>query len=414
MPDRAPSLSPMIECLKRIKLFQTPFWMKHSGDGDRVIVIAGTNGKGSVSATLESLVFGAGETVGLYTSPHLVHTTERIRLNTLDISREHFCQTHDAVLKLIGDLTLTHFEMLTAMAIWYFCSGEIVPPVDRIILEVGLGGLWDATNAVPHGLCAITSLGLDHQNFLGNTITEVARNKFGIVTENSKVIHQRLPDETVALAEDIKNKTRSHWSQAKILDYRVETLKDEPTWYIETKWGDTPIKLPGLRGVQNTSLAIAIFETLGLSEKNALNSIANVRWPGRMERVVYQGHSIYLSGDHNPQGVDSLLELLPYYKYQRLHLLLGIGKDKDHNEIVRKLEKLSRATLYLTEPNFRGRKLGEYGDLTTHFEKVFTSPKDALVYICEHAKEKDMILITGSLYLIGEIKKILKVGTEDG
>ena len=169
MPDRAPSLEPTRRGLARLGLPAFP--------DSRVVIVAGTNGKGSVCACLESLLIAAGQTVGLYTSPHLVETTERFRRNGRDISPDEFTHAYLAVCERTRGLGLTHFELLTLMAYWIFVGANGTPAVDWLILEVGLGGIWDATNAIPHRYWVITSLGYDHQNLLGSTLTEIAANK---------------------------------------------------------------------------------------------------------------------------------------------------------------------------------------------------------------------------------------------
>ena len=185
MPETAPDLERMKKALMQIGFFNWPFWAKNSSNLSKIILVAGTNGKGSTCAMLEGLFRHAGETTGFYSSPHLAHYCERIRINGKPISEDLFTQSYKIIAAITESLSLTHFDVLTLMALWVFASGEAGRSVDRIILEVGLGGRWDATNAVPHGVSVFTPIDFDHQNLLGSTLVEIAANNLDIVEKNS-------------------------------------------------------------------------------------------------------------------------------------------------------------------------------------------------------------------------------------
>ncbi len=396
MPDRPPSLEPMHEGLRLIGFDRYCF------SPDRVIVVAGTNGKGSTCASLEALLVRAGERVGLYTSPHLVETTERYRLNGVDISQEQFCLAYEQVERDTRSIALTHFELLTLMAAWHFCSGQAIKPVDWLILEVGLGGTWDATNAIPHSTSVITALGMDHENLLGSTIAEIAANKFGIVGPGNLVVHAPLPPEAKPVAEKVRAQTQSHWVESTSFEYSVRSL----VFLIKTRWGKTELALPGLRGAQNAALALTICDALGFNPEPLLPALPQVQWPGRMERVDMKGAPcpVYLSGDHNPQGIASLLELLLYYPRTHLHVLIGVGRDKAFAQMMESLRGLSNSTLYLTETPYRGFALKEYGPTLTQVGGSWAEPLEAMKQVMQLAKPGEMILVTGSLYLVGKIR----------
>jgi dihydrofolate synthase/folylpolyglutamate synthase len=391
----------MEDGLKRI----APFL---SIDPDRVVIVAGTNGKGSVSATLEQLLLSTGQSVGLYTSPHLVLITERFRIHGEDISPESFCQAHDAVLEKVRDLSLSQFEMLTLMAAWIFFSGSFCPKVDWAIFEVGLGGIWDATNAIPHRHSVITRLGKDHEALLGKTLPEIAANKFGIIGQGAKVTHFPVPSpEVTELAQKTCQRLSASCREAKIFPYRVEQSSQGPISVLQTSWGEAPIALPGLRGAENTSIALATFEQLGFAPKPALSSLVRVRWPGRMERASLPEAPcpIYFSGDHNPQGIQSLMELLPSFPRKRLHVLVGVGKEKDLEGILGPLFELKNRFIYLTQVTFRGRDLDSYGPWLDRCDGSIRNPAQAFQTLLQRAEKDDLILVTGSLYLVGEIKE---------
>lgn len=431
MPDRPPALDFTLRGLKRIGIGPHEVLNAVKGDLNRVIVVAGTNGKGSVSATLDALFTAAGERTGLYTSPHLTEYTERIRIGGQDISRELFAQAFAKVAEKTSDLKLSHFEMLTLMAAWVFFSGEAVPPVERAIFEVGVGGLWDSTNAIPHGVAVIATLGKDHEKLLGHTLNEIAVNKFGIIPEKSRelpdgawVYHLPIPEEVKPLARKTQERTQSRWVECANFKYSAKRgatqageAPTEAEFCARTPWGRTPpLRLPGFRGAQNTALALTVFaglgEPLGYSTEKTLPALTQVRWPGRMERFDWansRGERIplYLSADHNPQGVDSLVELLPYYPRERLHVLAGVVHDKDLDGVLGPIFDLTEASVYLTEVSFRKRPLDQYGRWLEKASGAWAQPAQALREIGERAQPGDLIVVTGSAYLVGEVRGAL-------
>jgi len=404
MPDRAPSLEPMQQGLGRLS-------DAIRINSEKTIVVAGTNGKGSVCSTLEALLLSEGKTVGLYTSPHLEETTERIRINGKEISKEVFCKTFEQVWERTSGIKLTHFEVLTLMAVWAFCSGSEIPPVEWMILEVGLGGTWDATNAVPHHFCVICRLGHDHQNLLGNDLRQIAANKFGIVGENAEVIHASFPEEVLPLAEKVSADSSSRWTECAPYSYRAVANTAEPEFFLKTAWGEALLSLAGARGAQNTALALTVFQKLGFQPGTRLKTLKEVSWPGRMEKFFGSKFPcpIYLSGDHNPQGIQSLLELLPYYRRKHLHILAGVGKDKEMDGILSPLFCLPDTSIYLTESPFKGRHLADYRHWLGKAKASHPDPKVLLDQILLVAQPSDIILVTGSLYLVGALRKYCRI-----
>jgi dihydrofolate synthase/folylpolyglutamate synthase len=418
MPQKAPSLEPTLEGLRRMGFDRYPLAARIRQDPTRAIVVAGTNGKGSVCAALEALLIDAGERTGLFTSPHLMEVTERFRIAGEDIPEALFCQAYERVRDAVGDLTLSHFEWITLMAVWIFGSGEAVPPVDRLLLETGMGGQWDSTNAVPHGVAIITSLGFDHERFLGATLSEIARNKFGIVpsAENlpalpggALVVHAPLPEEVMSVADLTRLRTQSRWFTAEPGELEVRSTPKGPDFTLKTRWGEGPLALAGRRGAANACLALTAFEKLGFDPTKHLGALNKIRWPGRMERIesALAPCPIYLSGDHNPQGLQSLRELLPLYRRRHLHILVGVGNDKDLGGILSLLKGISESSLYFTQTPFKGLSIREYGKWLDLGRGAWESPRAALVSIAQNAQPDDLILVTGSLYLVGHIRKFL-------
>ena len=360
-------------------------------DSQKIITVAGTNGKGTTCAVLEALLLSEGQKVGLYTSPHLIQTTERIRMNGADISEADFIQLFLKNKTLIEKHELSHFESLTLMAADYFFNHNL----DFIIFEVGLGGTYDATNIFPNQYSVITKLGLDHQNILGDTIQDIARNKFGIIKNNNLVVHHKLPAD-VNLPKNINAK----WIQAD----PAWALFVDNQWQIETKWGNTQMNMVGQRSAENAATALTLFENLGFQPAKCLQALNHVRWNGRMQKISWPNMTapIYLSGDHNIQGIESLIEILKNYKWKKLHLIIGIGQDKSCAEMFDQLLKLQNAQLYLTVTPFKGRQLSEYPKniLNSAVEK-----NENVIQILNQIKttKDDLVLVTGSLYLVGLI-----------
>jgi len=404
MPDRPPSLEPMQRGLTRILGKESSDRLRGvSINPKKVVLVAGTNGKGSTCATLETLLLASGQTVGLYTSPHLMEPTERIRINGKDILKQIFCDLYRDIAEKTMDLNLSHFEVLTLMAVSAFFLGQFYPPVSWAIFEVGLGGTWDATNAIPHQTCVITPLGLDHQNLLGNSLLEISKNKFGIISKKNTVIHTVLPKEVQPLADKIKTDTESQWIESAPFQLKVDTQFEEPLFEIQTPWGTAPLALVGERGAQNTATALTAFHQMGFDPSQVLSSLAQVNWPGRMQKVDRSDFKcpIYFSGDHNPHGVQSLIKLLKYYSYENLWILAGVGKEKNLDGILEPLFECERSHVLLTQTPFRGRTIQDYGAWLEKAHSAYQSPLDALQTIRTLAKPKDKILVTGSLYLVG-------------
>jgi dihydrofolate synthase / folylpolyglutamate synthase len=386
MPKTMPGLEKIRSAVVEKKWF-------HDLDPKKIITVAGTNGKGTTCAVLEALLLSANQKVGLYTSPHLIQTVERIRTNGADISEIDFIELFLQNKDLIEKNELSHFEALTLMAADYFFSKDL----DYVIFEVGLGGTFDATNIFPNYYSVITKLGLDHQNILGDTIQDIAKNKFGIVKNNTIVVHHELPDDV----EELKTKN-SIWIQSKIFESEFQNN----TWSVQTYWGSAEINLPGRRSAENAATALTLFENLGFEPKQHLAALNKIQWSGRMQKISWPNiqASIFLSGDHNPQGIYSLIEILKNYQWNTLHLIVGVGQDKMCDEMFRQLLTLQNIKLYLTVTPFKGRKLDEYPNWVVQQAVV---QNDSVVQILDELEtnENDIVLVTGSLYLVGTVLK---------
>lgn len=393
MPQIAPGLERTVAALKQAGLFD-------KNSSEHTIHVAGTNGKGTTAKALEHFLKAAGETVGLYTSPHLVTTRERIVANGEMISEEEFCFLCEKHLPTIETFNLTHFECLTLFALDYFLN---IKKTKWMIFEIGLGGLWDATNAITHSTSIITTIGYDHMHILGNTLQEIATNKFGIIQKDNLVIHQKYPEEIDDLLTATVKKQQARSVQVTPLPFKV-TPQLIPQYSLLYHQQEIPLSLPGARAVENISTAITAITQLGLniSLEQALHSLS---WPARMTRLEYKQSlcPIYLSGDHNLQGIDSLCEILNYSNYKRLRIILGLSKNRAHDPFVEKLSTLRACEIYFTQPQFQGVAPDK-----SKYSPYFDSPWSALKKALEGFSEDDLIVVTGSLYLCGEVMAATK------
>lgn len=401
MPKEMPGITKLTKALEETSWFSLI-------DPKKVIVVAGTNGKGTTCAILESLLISAKQNVGFYSSPHLIETTERIRCQQKNISEEKFLKLFKKNSTLIQKYDLTHFEALTLMCGDYFFSPEWENNLDYAIFEVGLGGLFDATNAIPHAYSVITALGLDHTKILGSDLLSIAKNKFGIVHKDNVVIHHQLPTDLEKLKNQVLKETNSKWQSAEPYSF---TIHGEAQYNLRSKWGFAELNLSGARAAENAATALTVFETLGFNPQEHLQALQKVQWPGRMQLVSWPGlqAKLYLSGDHNEQGIQSLIEIMKSFSYENLYCIVGIGQDKDSEKMLKDLTTLKNLHLCLTETPFKGLRINEYpNEFLQACWKKNTNSIELINEVSTVATKKDLVLVTGSLYLVGAVLKYLK------
>jgi dihydrofolate synthase / folylpolyglutamate synthase len=379
----------------------------------RCIHIAGTNGKGSTAAMLASILTQHGFRVGLYTSPHLVRFTERFRINDQEVTPERILNVLEQVRRVLDDReTPTFFEMVTAMGFLYFAEEE----VDWAIVEVGMGGRLDATNVIQPLVSVITNISYDHQEFLGNTLAAIAREKAGIIKEGVPVVTASRQPLVQAI---LKATCLRHGITLTRLgsDFRARRNPDGTLNYhgIKRHWPSLNLDLTGLHQVNNAALALAVLEVLekhgALSiDPDAVESgLPKARWPARLE-VLAENPTIILDGAHNASGAESLREALKQcYSYDRLHLVLGIMADKDIRGILRRLLPLAESAIF-TQPRYSRAADPEVlrALATPYIQKHYVIPNAASAI--EQARllagPNDLICIAGSLYFAGEVKEL--------
>ena len=378
--------------------------------------VAGTNGKGSVTRMLTAMLGAQGYRVGCYTSPYLERFYERIRIGDVEISdadlHTYTAQVKEAVDKLeAAGVSPTEFEVLTAVAFLYFAAQDC----DVVVLEVGLGGLFDCTNVIEAPLCSvITSIGYDHMHILGNTLEEIAAQKAGIIKPGCPVVvGGGITGGAFAViracAEDVGAELRAADRDAEILE---ETLSGTRFLYAGREY---KVALPGRYQVQNALTVLcaaqALQTTLALSSEAIVQGLAAVQWPGRFE--VFQKQPLYvLDGAHNLQGAkafaDSAARLLADYE---ITLVFGMLPNKDYRGVLAELAKACKKMIVTAVPNERGGDPAEIFaaalEVCDHCELV---PDNfaAIARAAETAGPKAAVCVVGSLYLVGHVRHFVE------
>ena len=381
----------------------------------RVIHVAGTNGKGSTCAFVERTLREAGVRTGLYTSPHLVEPTERIRVDGQPVSPEEFAaafqEVHFAAERLIAtgaiDMHPTYFETVTAMAFLLFRARGC----ETVVLETGMGGRLDATNTVHPALTVITPIDFDHEKFLGNTIPEIAGEKAGILKPGCPAVIARQHAEAMHVLEG--RAAELHAPLLSAAAWRVDHLQLHATgsqFQVHGPGGerlDIQSPLIGAHQVENALTAIAALSHLGYSAAQIERGIGATRWPGRLE-LIGSSPDLFLDGAHNPAGARALAGYIRHFHHQRrVWMIFGAMRDKDLSVIGPTLFPLAAELIFTTPNQARAFQAEEIRDLSGESRaRVTASVPEALALIGD-ADPADAIFITGSLYLVGEARALL-------
>ena len=385
-------------------------------DGLRFIHLAGTNGKGSTAAFCESCLRASGFRVGLYTSPHLVSVRERIQIDRVSISEAGFVEGMSVVREAVEARLkeVTFFELMTALALWYFSREK----VDWVVWETGLGGRLDATNIVQPKICLITNIGLDHQQYLGESLASIAAEKAGIIKHQVPVISAVEPGEA---AEVIAQRAREEGSRLTLVqrDMTVEDLGQRGHKQIARIDGhEFALGLVGPHQIRNAACAVEAMWQIRANE-HAISDEAIARgleatvWPGRFE-ILSEKPLIVLDGAHNPAGMKMLVEtwrtfLAARYGWSpaeiegRAHLVFASVAEKDISEMAPLLRPLAKEVSLVRLANERG---AEPALLASAFAGLPCACYDSVAGAWQNlakAPVESVTLITGSLFLVGEM-----------
>ena len=358
----------------------------------RSIHVGGTNGKGSVSHMLASVLQAAGYQTGLYTSPHLKDFRERIRINGQVIPQEEVVsfveQNHD----FFGNNKLSFFEMTVGMAFDHFAKEK----VDIAIIEVGMGGRLDSTNIIRPEMSVITNIGLDHTAYLGETLGEIAREKAGIIKEGVPVVIGERQKETTSVFEKTSRKMKAELQFASDHKY--------PKYYTDLR-GDYQKK--NLRTVL-TSLKVLKEKGWNISEEAVINGLSNVKLhtglQGRWD-VIREKPKVICDTAHNAEGLKLVMKQLKKEHFQHLHMVLGVVNDKDLSKVLPLLPET--AHFYFSRPDVpRGLDAGILQQEAAKYGlkgRVYPSVKEAFLAAEEEALDEDLIFIGGSNFTVAEV-----------
>ena len=353
------------------------------------IHVGGTNGKGSTSHMLSSILQEAGYKVGLYTSPHLKNFTERIRINVQEIPKKTVTSFINENKSFLESQKLSFFEMTVGLAFDYFANEK----VDIAIIEVGLGGRLDSTNIIKPELSVITNIGLDHTQFLGETLPEIAYEKAGIIKENIPVIigEEQLEVKDVFINKALENNSSIFFAFERDFKFKTDLLGD----YQKNNSRTAATVISQLKGFDVSDKNI---------EQGLLNIVKNTNLKGRWQ-VLEQAPKVICDTAHNKEGLLLVLNQLSNQEYNLLHIVLGLVSDKDLDSLLPLFPKQAR--YYFCKPNIP-RALSEdlleraakefelFGDRYSSVEKAYAS---ALL----NANQNDMIFIGGSTFVVAEV-----------
>jgi dihydrofolate synthase/folylpolyglutamate synthase len=398
------------------------------------VLIAGTNGKGSTAATLAAILQASGLRTGLYTSPHLVRINERIRIDGNGIDDDKFALLHDLIERtaerLVEDGELpwhpSFFEMLTAMAFEHFATSK----VDIAVLEVGMGGRLDATNVVEPQLSVITDISLDHQKFLGDTVAEIAREKAGIIHPGALVVTlPQSPAANDAIGHAVLAQNATAISAAQyvppVTPAATEVVNRGSRYPVRVMGREVVVESPllGRHQLRNIALAIAAAEELGnrglpVSAESIERGIRATRWPGRFQVLPASGSQpeYVLDVAHNPAGAWALRSALSScYDGRGLIYVFGAMRDKAIGEISEILFPLAEKIIATQAENPRSATVEEIREAAVRTHAEIESAPDvasALERARAIAATNDVIVVTGSIYIVGEAMRALGVSVD--
>lgn len=401
----------------------------------KVIHVAGTNGKGSVCAFLAEILIGAGKRTGLFTSPHLVDITERFQVNGQEVSKERFTTAFERVKKEVDAMIAdgfyhpAYFELLFAAGLLMFAEEQ----VEYLVMETGLGGRLDATNLVEHPIATVlTTISLDHMEYLGNTVAEIAWEKAGIIKEGVPVIFDGRNPESEKVILDMARKKHApavayREAMCKILDKTDKSIdflldcrydeKKGADFDRENGAGIMKVTVPYLAEYQivNSALAILTMHTIDpehtVSDEAIVKSIRSTRWQGRMETVL---PGVVLDGAHNADGIKEFIRTVVSVQERKpVSLLFSAVVEKEYEKMIEEIcESVHPTSIVVTQID--GARIVPAEKLSEVFRSytdapVITEPDVETAFETALAKRGDgMLFCAGSLYLVGDIKAILR------
>ena len=362
----------------------------------RVITVGGTNGKGTTSALIENALLLEGRSVGVYSSPHLLDYRERVRINGALPDAAAFCDAFEQVEKARGDISLTYFEFGTLAAMLMLMAAEL----DVVVLEVGLGGRLDATNIITPDCAVITSIGLDHQDWLGDTREKIAVEKAGIIRHGGKVVIGE-PEPPHTLREAVKALNADAWWRND--DFSITRSTDGGVTFNAAeqslKLSDTAIPL------NNVATALAVLKHAGfiVSDMTMQQAVANTQLPGRRQLIAGQP-ATYLDVGHNPQATESLAEWLDSKTFERLHIVVAMLNDKAPAASLAPFKRFAPQWYLASTHGPRGLPAEKLAAAVENTQRrLFAAVTEAYEAARQDAHSEDLILVVGSFHTVADI-----------
>lgn len=416
---------------KKHTLEHTREFLRRLGEpqkGQRIIHVAGTNGKGSVCAYLQAMLMAEGKRVGFFTSPHLVYVNERIRVNGQQIDNDSFLRAFTRVKETVDGMALegishpSYFEFLFGMGMIAFAEQEL----DYIILETGLGGRLDATNAIEEPvLSVITSISLDHTRYLGDTVEKIAWEKAGIIKRGIPVICDGSEPEALVVLRRQADALGARCREITNHAFKIKEIGDNHIAFSRVNAYDKGVMWQlhncGIYQAMNASIAIAAMEELlPLGEQHYevwQRALASVTWEGRMEEVI---PGVFVDGAHNPGAIRGFVETIQALgNREKPVFIFAAVEDKDYESMIRTLCQEMTAKAFVVTEIGENRKVS-----AAVLAEIFRKHTDAPVYeepevkeACQKAlalrEEQGKVYVLGSLYLVGSVKEWLAGGRED-
>jgi dihydrofolate synthase / folylpolyglutamate synthase len=383
------------------------------------IHVTGTNGKGTAATVAATIACAHGLPAGLYTSPHLLSVTERLSVCGTDMTRLEFGAEYEHLLPFLelvdreAEDRVTYFEALTALAYLWFAD----KPVALGVFEVGMGGIWDATNLVEGDVAVLTPIALDHPE-LGDTVAKVAAEKAGIIKRDKVAVSREQDGEALDVIEarcaaegaELLLEFRDWEVQERLQAVGGQSLRVQGTLGV---YDDIFLPLFGEQAARNAAAAIVAFEVFAgeaLDEVATREALAALRWPGRME-VISRRPTLMLDGAHNPAAAEALaVALREFFVWDRLHLVLSVSDNKDLAGIVAELAPLADVGYAARNESERSGDAAPVAERFAAEHKPvteFVSVADAMSAAIEAADPDDLILVTGSLYTVADAHRAL-------
>lgn len=394
-------------------------YLENPQDALKYIHVAGTNGKGSTSSFLNSVLVRSGFNVGLYTSPHLITFNEGIKINSVNIKDEEIAKSanivKNAVDKMLADghQHPTQYEIVTAISFEYFKAMK----VDIVILEVGMGGRLDATNVIGCPLVSIiTPIAMDHVGFLGDTIEKVAAEKAGIIKPNCDVVVARQDKDALKVIEDVSKELNANLYNVEYESIKVTDMSELGSTFNvqvrEKEYEDLHVGLIGQHQIENALVALTAIEVLKkhgfeIHDLSIKLGLKETKWAGRLE-LIQEKPRILIDGAHNLHGAKALSRTIDnVFNYNKLVAVIGILSDKDIDGVFAQLLPLCDEIIFTKPANPRAcdpRELIKYGEQYG----IPCIVEEDIIRAYEIGKskitDKDMLLCCGSLYMIGSIR----------